>query len=291
MPGLPRIFRLIRPRSVRSPTRPSPVLRETTACEEVVVNILAGFAEISLVQLLLVAGVALFAAIIGGLAGYGTGALMPLVLVPLIGAEPVVPIIALSSLFTNSSRFIAFIRYADRRKALIITACCCLTTALGAWGYTRLTGAGAATVIGTMLILSVPLRRLAKRRDIRIGDTGLALGAVGYGAVVGGTSGAGVILLSLLMAAGLEGAAVIATDAVISLVTSIIKISMFGLAGVVTAQVLAFALLIGVVALPGAYLARSFVERMPVHIHTAILDVAVITGGAVMIFSAAQHLF
>jgi hypothetical protein len=41
-----------------------------------------------------------------------------------------------------------------------------------------------------------------------------------------------------------------------------------------------------VVALPGAFLARAFVERMPVHIHTAILDVAVITGGVVMIASA-----
>ena len=98
-----------------------------------------------------------------------------------------------------------------------------------------------------MLISSVPLRRLLRRRDVRIGDTGLAVGAVGYGVVVGGTSGSGVILLSLLMAAGLEGAAVIATDAVISIVTSIIKISVFGLAGVVTAQVLAFALLIGAI--------------------------------------------
>ena len=95
-------------------------------------NILAGFADISIAQLLLVAGVALFASIIGGLAGYGTGALMPLVLVPLIGAEPVVPIIAISSLFTNSSRFVAVIRYADRRKALIVLACACLSTALGA---------------------------------------------------------------------------------------------------------------------------------------------------------------
>jgi hypothetical protein len=137
-----------------------------------------------------------------------------------------------------------------------------------------------------MLILSVPLRRLAKRRDIRIGDAGLAASAVGYGVVVGGTSGSGVILLSLLMAAGLEGAAVIATDAVISLATSVVKISVFGLAGVVTAQVLAFALLIGAVAIPGAFLAKTFVERMPVHIHTAILDVAVITGGLVMISSA-----
>ena len=253
-------------------------------------NILSGFADISLAQLLLVAGVALFASLVGGLAGYGTGALMPLVLVPLIGAEPVVPIIAISSIFTNISRFVAYVRYADRRRALIVIAAAALTTALGAYGYTRLTGAGAALVIGAMLILSVPLRRLAKRREMRIGDTELAAGAVGYGVVVGGTSGSGVILLSLLMAAGLDGAAVIATDAMISVATSIIKISVFGMAGVLTAQVFAFALLIGAIALPGAFFARAFVERMPVHIHAAILDVAVIAGGVMMISTALRQL-
>lgn len=49
-------------------------------------TIVSGFADISIFQLLLVAVMALFASIIGGLAGYGTGALMPLVLVPLVGA-------------------------------------------------------------------------------------------------------------------------------------------------------------------------------------------------------------
>jgi uncharacterized membrane protein YfcA len=254
------------------------------------VNAIAGFADISLLQLLLVAGVALFASIVGGLAGYGTGALMPLVLVPLVGAEPVVPIIAISAILTNLSRTVAYFRYADRRRALIVIAAAALTTALGAYGYTRLTNSGAALVIGAMLMASVPLRRLARRHDLKIGDTGLGVGAVGYGVIVGGTSGAGVILLSLLMAAGLEGAAVIATDALVSIVTSLIKISVFGLAGVVTAQVLAFALLIGGIALPGTFFARAFVERMPVHIHAAILDVAVIAGGVVMISAALRGL-
>jgi uncharacterized membrane protein YfcA len=254
------------------------------------VNLISGFADISLAQLVLVACVALFASVVGGLAGYGTGALMPLVLVPLVGAEPVVPIIAISAIFTNLSRVTAYRRYADGRRASIVILASAVTTALGAYGYTRLTNTGAAIVIGTMLIASVPLRRLARGRDIRIGDAGLGLGAMGYGIVVGGTSGSGVILLSLLMAAGLEGAAVIATDAVISVAISLIKISVFGLAGVVSAQVLAFALLIGAIALPGAFFARSFVERMPVHVHTAILDAAVITGGIVMISAAARQI-
>jgi vacuolar-type H+-ATPase subunit I/STV1 len=48
----------------------------------------------------------------------------------------------------------------------------------------------------------------------------------------------------------------------------------------------AFALLIGIVALPGAFLAKAFVERMPVHVHTAILDAVVLLGGVVMVAAA-----
>jgi uncharacterized membrane protein YfcA len=249
-------------------------------------DILSGFADVSLFELALVAGLALFASIVGGVSGYGTGALMPLVLMPLVGAEPLVPIIAISAMFSNSSRAAAFLKYVDRRRVAIVLAAAVPTCVLGAWGYTKLSNAGAALVIGGMLILSVPSRRLMKYHGIKCGDGGLALGSVGYGVVVGGTAGSGVILLSLLMAAGVEGAGVIATDAAISIVIGVVKISVFGLAGVITAQVLAFALLIGIVALPGAFLAKAFVELMPVHMHTAILDAVVLLGGFFLVYGA-----
>jgi len=249
-------------------------------------NILSGFADVSLWQLALVACVALIASILGGVSGYGTGALMPLILVSLVGAEPVVPIIAISALFSNTSRVGAFLKYVDWRRVAIVLVAAVPTCVLGAWGYTKLTSAGAALVIGSMLILSVPLRRLLKYHGVQIGNRGLVLGAVGYGVVVGGTAGSGVIMLSLLMAAGLEGAGVIATDAAISIVIGVVKVSVFGLAGVLTPQVVSFALLIGIVALPGAFLARAFVERMPVHVHTAILDVVVLLGGVFLVYGA-----
>jgi uncharacterized membrane protein YfcA len=249
-------------------------------------DIAAGFADISLPQIVLVAAVALFASVVGGVAGYGTGALMPLVLVPMVGAEPVVPIIAISALFSNTGRIAAFFRQVDVRRALIVIAGAALTCVLGAYGYSRLTGVGAALVIGTMLILSVPLRRLARRSELKLGDRGLAAGAAGFGLLVGGTAGSGVILLTLLMSAGLQGAAVVATDAAISVVVGIVKVSVFGMAGAVTAQVIALGLLIGMIAFPGGFLAKMLVERMPVHIHTAMLDAVVIVGGATMILSA-----
>ena len=226
------------------------------------------------------------ASIIGGVAGYGTGALMPLVLVPIVGAEPVVPIIAISALFTNTSRAFAFRDVIDGRRALIIVAAAIPTTMLGAWGYTRLTGTGAMLVIGSMMMLSVPLRRLSKRHGLTLSERSLAVTSVGWGVVVGGTSGAGIILLSMLMAAGLEGAAVIATDAAISVIIGIVKISVFGLFGAVDARVIAVALLIGVVAFPGAFLAKAIVDRLPLHVHTAILDAVVICGGLLMVIGA-----
>ncbi len=247
---------------------------------------LAGFDEISLVQLGMIAATALVASVVGGVAGYGTGALMPLVLVPIVGAEPVVPIISLSALFTNTSRVAAFRHLVDGRLSLIVLVSAVPTCALGAWGYTRLGGRGALIAIGSMLIATVPLRRLMRRRGLALSARGLAVAAFGWGPLAGGTVGAGTILLSLLMAAGLEGAAVIATDAVVSIGIGLTKFATFGLTGAVTAQVLMVALLIGCVAFPGAFVAKALVQRLPVHLHSALLDAVVLGGGTAMIVNA-----
>ena len=103
---------------------------------------LAALQSLSATELTLIAAMAALASIIGGVAGYGTGALMPLVLVPIVGAEPVVPIIAISALFTNTSRATVFRQVIDGRRGVIIFLCALPTTMLGAWGYTLLTGRG-----------------------------------------------------------------------------------------------------------------------------------------------------
>ena len=242
--------------------------------------------DVSLTELVLIVGLAAFSGIAGGVAGYGTGALMPLVLVPILGAAPVVPIIAVSAMFTNSARIVAFRRALNLRRAVIALVAAAPTCVLGAWLYTLLTGRGAALVIGTSLIATVPLRRLLKSRGHHLGEKGFAAAAAGWGVLVGGTTGAGVILLSLLMATGLEGAAVIATDATVSIVMGVVKLSVFGLAGVLTPVVLAVGLLIGGIGFFTTFIAKLIVERLPVHVHTAMLDAVVIVGGSVMIYGA-----
>lgn len=246
----------------------------------------AAFAALSLFQLVLIAGMGVATSLIGGVAGYGTGALMPLVLVPIVGPEPIVPIIAISALMTNASRAVAFRKHIEARRALIVLVAATPGCVLGAYGYTRLTGAGVMILIGTMLALSVPLRRALRARGFSLDDKRLGAAALAWGVLMGGTSGAGVILLAMLMAAGLDGAAVIATDATVSVALGVVKLAVFGLAGVITAQVVAVALLIGLVAFPGAFLARALVARLPIHLHTALIDAVVVIGGIVMIVGA-----
>lgn len=237
-------------------------------------------------QIALVAGAALFTAVVGGVAGYGTGLLMPLVLVPIVGAESVVPIMGIAALIINAGRVAAFRHVVDLRRSLIVLATALPATLVGAWFYTRLSSAGAQFVIGAVLIASVPLRRILRGRGFHLGEGGLAVGAVGFGAISGAAAGTGVILVSLLMAAGVGGAAVIATDAAISVLVHLAQVTVFGVAGLLDAKVVAVALVIGVCAIPGAFVARAIVDRISIHVHTAILDAVVLFGGVFLVYGA-----
>ncbi|WP_280338146.1 sulfite exporter TauE/SafE family protein [Salinicola acroporae] len=189
------------------------------------------FSNLDTTQYLGVAATAFLASVIGGISGYGTGLLLPPILIPMIGPEAVVPVVSLSALITNASRVAAFRHQFDRTRAFWVVAFALPFCLLGAYGYTRLSGPMISVGLGLLLMLIVPLRPLLVRRHGHLGRPGLAIGSGGYGLLMGGTSGSGVVLISLLLSAGLTGASVIATDAGISFMLGIAKVSMFQAAG------------------------------------------------------------
>ena len=238
----------------------------------------------TLADYLLVALASFMASTVAGLSGYGTGLLMPLVLVPLIGPEPVVPIVSLSAIVVNGSRAFAFRDVLDRRTFTVIALAALPTSLLGAYGYTRLSGPAVLVLLGVVLIVLVPARRMLRRKLAQLSTRQLAVAGTGYGFLVGGTSGVGVVLLSLLMAAGLEGPAVIATDAAISLVIGIAKISIFQAFGALPLSSWIMAAVIGGASVPAAFVARRLSKRMTLSQHTAILDAVAIVGGAALLW-------
>lgn len=248
------------------------------------------FGDVTILHYALVAATAFIASVVGGIAGYGTGLLLPPVLIPIIGAEAVVPVIGLSALFTNGSRLVAFREHLDLRRALLVSAWALPTTVLGAYGYTRLSGPAATILIGAVLVVLVPARRLLARRHGHLGDAGLIAASGGYGLLVGGTAGSGVFLIAMLLASGLSGMAVIATDAAISLPVGIVKTAVFLWQGALSASSIVMALLIGACAVPGAFLARRLTVGLSLAAHARILDGVVVLGGVLVIWQGLRSL-
>ncbi len=239
---------------------------------------------VTLWQLLLVAFVGGMASIFGGVTGYGSGLILPLVLVPVIGAEATIPVIGISAIFNNASRLVAFRHLVDWRKAGMLSLVAAPGCAIGAWLYSLLSGPTAAVVIGGTLMALVPVKRWLKRSGFALSGPALGGSGFGYGLLAGGTAGSGIVLLSILMAAGLNGRAVVATDAAISVVMGMTKTVVFQSAGALTPALWAMALVIGIAAVPGAFTARWLVERMPIRIHDLLIEAMVFLGGAMLVW-------
>jgi uncharacterized membrane protein YfcA len=234
-------------------------------------------------QYALVVLVTFFAAALAAVTGYGAGVILPLVLVPVIGAEVTVPVMGFASLLMNAGRLTAFWRYFDMRSAAIVIATGIPFSVLGSYAYTLLTGKGASIVIGLALLLIVPLRRLMTKFHGHLSPRSVAVAGAGFGFVDGGAPGVGVVLISILLAAGLQGTTVIATDAGISLVLAAVKTAVFQVSGLLTPSAWLMAIIIGAVALPAAFVGRWIVPRIPAGIHIWILDSVVLVGGAILV--------
>jgi hypothetical protein len=100
---------------------------------------------------------------------------------------------------------------------------------------------------------------------------------------MGATSGSGVILLSLLMASGLTGTGVIATDAAVSFILGIIKTGIFIYAGALPPALWLVAILIGLMATPGALTAKWMARRFSAGVHDRILEATIVVGGFILL--------
>jgi uncharacterized membrane protein YfcA len=90
----------------------------------------------------------------------------------------------------------------------------------------------------------------------------------------------------MLMAAGLEGAALIATDAIVSVIMGAAKIALFGSVARLDAELALAGVLIGVCTMPGAFIARRLLALVPLTVHTAFMDAVVLAGGASFLWRA-----
>ena len=112
------------------------------------------------VTLAVVALLGLGAAVIGSVGGFGTGIILTAALAPLIGVKALVPVLAVAGVIINAGRFWFYRRSLERRTFVIVLSSALPFLVLGAWIYSILDARALGTVLGLVIISSVPLRRM-----------------------------------------------------------------------------------------------------------------------------------
>lgn len=247
----------------------------------------ATFLGIPLSTYLVVLSVAAVVSVVGGVAGYGSGLLLPLALVPAIGAEATVPVLGVAAILTNLGRVAAFRREVEWGKVWRVAIPALPAVAIGAGFNAWLSGPGVLVLLGLTLLALVPLRRFIAARDVVLPTAAIMPVSFGVGLLLGGTTGAGVLLIALFGNLGLAGAALIATEAAASMVVGIVKSASFGVFGALTFELLVFALIVGLATVPGGFVARAILRVLPVRVHALLMDGVVLVGGLTLLWHGA----
>ncbi|GAB4169560.1 MAG: hypothetical protein OHK0024_05220 [Thalassobaculales bacterium] len=223
--------------------------------------------------------VAALAGLASGLSGFGAGIVMSAYLAPLLGAKATIPVLAVAMIVTNAGRLWAF--RADVRLALAgrVLMGAIPGAGLGALLLADLSDPIADLILGLFLIASIPLRRVMAGRQAVLPAAGLVAGGFAIGAASGVTTGAGTLILPLLLGAGLAGPALLGTDTVVSLVLNLGRALAFGGVDLLGLELAGLGLALGIATIPGSHAAAWVVRRTSLRLHTLLLEVLVALAG------------
>jgi uncharacterized membrane protein YfcA len=233
-----------------------------------------------------IGALAMAAAVVGAVGGFGTGVILTAALTPVIGVKAVIPVLAVAGVIINAGRFWFYRESFDRRALAVVLAASLPFLVVGAWLYSILDARSVGTVLGLVVIASVPGRRILEHRRIVLGTTGLAVGSGIWGLASGIASGTGMILVSTLLGAGLTGQAVLATDALATIAFDLCKAALFHRFDLLDAPSFVAGLLIGAATIPGSALGKWLVVRMHARLHIRFMEALIAAGGLLMLWHA-----
>ena len=226
------------------------------------------------------------AAMVGGIGGFGTGIFLTVALLPLIGVKALVPVMAVAGAIINCGRFWFYRESLDRRALGIVLVASLPFLVLGTWIYSVLDARVLSIVLGVAVIASVPARRVFHAKKMSLGPVGIATGSGVFGFAAGIATGAGVILVSLLLGAGLATPAVLATDAMVSIILDICKAALFQRFDLLNTEAFFTGVVIGLASIPGSAIAAWLVSRMGAKLHVLFMEILILFGGLSMLWHA-----
>lgn len=212
---------------------------------------------------------------VGGFAG---ALLLSIAVAPALGVKLAVPVVTVAMVISHGARAMYFKKKVDWKVFSILFCCAFPFILLGVHTYVSLSEAAVGLLLGTILLITIPLRRFLKNKSVKIPRAAIGLVAIPYGFLSGASFGVGMLLGPFLLGAGLAGETLIATVAVQGFMLNVIKSVAFGFSPLLTPYYLALGVFMGLCTFPGHYIGRKIVRNTKASTHTIVLELFMVTG-------------
>jgi uncharacterized membrane protein YfcA len=239
-----------------------------------------------LLPMLLICAVGLGAGVLGGVIGFGTTILLMPPLVHFYGPMTAVPVIALVAIVANLARVGLWWRSIDWRVCGVYGATAVPAVVLGANTLVQFNPRVIELVLGSFLLLMIPVRRWLLRQDFTLRLWQMALVGTVIGYLTGIVASTGAINTPFFLAYGLLKGAYIGTEAASSLAVFLAKGATFHQLGVIDGRAITQGLVIGVFVLLGSTLSKRIVLHLPEHRFLQLMEAVMLVSGLSILWMA-----
>lgn len=231
---------------------------------------------------------AIVASSIGGVAGFGTGALMIPVIAWTMGPKATVPVLTVGMFIGSGARVWFSRREIDFRVvgAYLLGAVPC--GVIGAMLYTSIEGPWIGRLLGGFLLLAVPGRRWLTAHGLRVRLSHFPLigGVFGFlGSLVGAI---GPVLSPFFLAYGLLRGAYVSTDALCTVGNYITRGLVFHRYQLMTEATVLVGLYTGVIMIGGAWIGRRLLDRLSERAFLRLVEALLVACGLQMLLWPAR---
>ena len=228
---------------------------------------------------MILVGTALVGSIVGGVAGFGAGVILLPVAAWALGLRMAVPVLTVTMLLGNVSRLWWSRGQTDGRVALRFLLGAIPATALGTTLFVAASSDALSRVIGGFLLASVPLRRLLAAGHWRVRLVHFPLLGVVFGLLSSMVVAIGAALTPFYLAYGLRRGAYIATEAICAFAMHVTRGAVLSRHHLLTWEVLAIGLALGVVMFAGSWIGRRLLDRMSDRVFLAVIEALLVIMG------------
>jgi uncharacterized membrane protein YfcA len=227
--------------------------------------------------------VALIAATLAAVTGFGGAAVLLPVLVWSFGVREAIPILTVAQLIGNGSRVWFNRRELDWRVVAWFSIGGVPLALLGGLLFAKAPLAALTRVLGIFLILIVIWRHIRPRSQWQppvAAFAGIGAGASFLSALLGSV---GPLMAPFFLAYGLVKGAYIGTEALSTVVMHVTKLVAYRQAAILPLHAVVIGLVLGPVMILGSFIGKHIVDRLPEKVFIAIIEGTLIVAGVLFI--------